>query len=59
MAARDPTKVNANEDDQKHNREEEHPSRAGEPDTTEGPGGRHESKGEVDARNKTTRRGER
>ena len=30
-----------------------------EPDTLEGPGGRHESKGEEDARNKTTRRGER
>ena len=29
------------------------------PDTLEGPGGRHESKGEEDARNKTTRRGER
>jgi hypothetical protein len=30
-----------------------------EPDTLEGPGGRHEEKGEEDARNKTTRRGER
>jgi hypothetical protein len=30
-----------------------------EPDTLEGPGGKHESKGEADARNKTTRRGER
>ena len=30
-----------------------------EPDTHEGPGGRHEAKGEEDARNKTTRRGER
>ncbi|HYC35467.1 MAG TPA: hypothetical protein VEC19_03525 [Usitatibacter sp.] len=30
-----------------------------EPDTLEGPGGRHEAKGEEDARNKTTRRGER
>lgn len=30
-----------------------------EPDTLEGPGGRKESKGEEDARNKTTRKGER
>jgi len=30
-----------------------------EPDTMEGPGGRQEAKGEEDARNKTTRRGER
>lgn len=30
-----------------------------EPDTLEGPGGRKESDGEADARNKTTRRGER
>ena len=29
------------------------------PDTLEGPGGRQESKGEQDALNKTTRRGER
>ena len=39
---------------------EDRPSRAGpEPDTMEGPGGKHEAKGEEDARNKTTRRGER
>jgi hypothetical protein len=31
----------------------------GEPDTLEGPGGRNESQGEEDARNKATRRGER
>lgn len=30
-----------------------------EPDTLEGPGGRHESKAEEDARNKATRQGER
>ena len=30
-----------------------------EPDTPEGPGKKHESKGEQDAVNKTTRRGER
>ena len=30
-----------------------------EPDTLEGPGQKHESKGEQDAVNKTTRRGER
>ena len=35
------------------------PHREPEPDTMEGPGGRHEFKGEEDARNKTTRRGER
>lgn len=38
---------------------EDRPDRAPDPDTLEGPGGRHESKGEEDARNKTTRRGER
>ena len=51
-------KVNANEDDQRSNRDHERPDR-GEPDTLEGPGGRHESKGEQDAADKTTRRGER
>ena len=35
------------------------PHRDVEPDTIEGPGGRNEAKGEEDARNKTTRRGER
>ena len=35
------------------------PDRNPDPDTLEGPGGRHEAKGEEDARNKTTRRGER
>jgi hypothetical protein len=35
------------------------PDRSPDPDTLEGPGGRQESKGEQDARNKTTRRGER
>ncbi len=35
------------------------PERGPDPDTLEGPGGRQESKGEEDARNKTTRRGER
>jgi hypothetical protein len=38
---------------------EERPSRDPDPDTLEGPGGRDEAKGEQDARNKTTRRGER
>jgi hypothetical protein len=37
---------------------EERPDRAPDPDTLEGPGGRNEAKGEEDARNKTTRRGE-
>jgi hypothetical protein len=58
MAQRDRSKVNANEDDQKRNRTEEHPKRPEPPDTLEGPGGRHEAKGEEDARNKVTRRGE-
>ena len=35
------------------------PEREPDPDTLEGPGGKHEAKGEEDARNKTTRRGER
>jgi hypothetical protein len=35
------------------------PHRDVDPDTIEGPGGRNEAKGEEDARNKTTRRGER
>ena len=37
---------------------QDRPSRP-EPDTLEGPGRKHESKGEQDAVNKTTRRGER
>ena len=37
---------------------QDRPHRPG-PDTQEGPGERHEAKGEEDARNKTTRRGER
>ena len=38
----------------------EYPTRPGsEPDTLEGPGGHHESNGEEDARDNTTRRGER
>ena len=37
----------------------ERPERGPDPDTLEGPGDRQEAKGESDARNKTTRRGER
>ena len=37
----------------------ERPERGPDPDTLEGPGDRHEAKGEEDARNKVTRRGER
>lgn len=48
----------ANEQDQSHNRDDEHPQRP-EPDTLEGPGDRHEAKGDEDAMDKTTRRGER
>ena len=51
----------ANEQDQDRNRDAEHPQRpeTDEPDTMEGPGGRNEAKSVEDARNKTTRRGER
>ena len=48
---------NANENEQKRNRDAEHPSRP-EPGTLEGPGP-HQAKGEEDARNEITRRGER
>ena len=54
----DKKRDHANEQDQDRNRTEEHPQRP-EPDTLEGPGGRHEAKGKEDAINKTTRRGER
>jgi hypothetical protein len=41
-------------------RKRDNPTRPeGDPDTLEGPGGRSEAKGEEDARNKTTRQGER
>jgi len=57
---RDRGKVNANEDEQRSNRTREHPSRPDpEPDTMEGPGGQRSGKAEEDARNKSTRRGER
>jgi len=54
----DKKRTHANDEEQQRNRDEEHPQRP-EPDTLEGPGGRHEAKGEEDAMNKTTRRGER
>jgi hypothetical protein len=50
-------RTQTNEQDRKK-RDDERPQRP-EPDTLEGPGGRHEAKGEQDAMNKTTRRGER
>lgn len=54
------TKRNPNEKQQDRNRSAEHPQRPDpEPDTMEGPGGRREAKAEQDAKNKTTRRGER
>ena len=54
------TKRNPNDQQQDRNRNAEHPQRPDpQPDTMEGPGGRHEAKGEQDAKNKTTRRGER
>ena len=46
-------------DEDKRNKRPDHPERGKDPDTLEGPGGRNEAKGEEDARNKTTRRGER
>jgi hypothetical protein len=58
MADQDKRKVDPNEDDQRNNRSKEHPDR-GEPDTMEGPGGRNAAKAEQDARNKSTRTGER
>jgi hypothetical protein len=51
-------RTHANEKDQERNRDAEHPQRP-EPKTLEGPGERNEAKGVEDARNKTTRRGER
>ena len=39
--------------------EKDRPLRGPDPDTLEGPGDRQEAKGEEDARNKVTRRGER
>ena len=54
------TKRNPNDQQQDRNRTAEHPQRPDpEPDTMEGPGGRHDAKAEQDAKNKTTRRGER
>ena len=59
-AMADKNRTHANEQDQDRNRKAEHPQRPDpEPDTLEGPGGRHEAKAEQDARDKTTRRGER
>lgn len=58
MAGRKEKRTHADEEDQHRTRDAEHPQRP-EPDTLEGPGGRHESKGEEDAINNTTRRGER
>jgi hypothetical protein len=56
----DKKRAHANEQDQDRNRNAEHPQRPDpEPDTMEGPGGRREAKAEQDAKNKTTRRGER
>jgi hypothetical protein len=55
---KDKGKVNANEDDQRSNRAQEHPDRA-EPDKVQGPGGRNEAKAGQDAANKSVRRGER
>ena len=52
--------ANPNIDEEHRMQKEERPEReTPDPDTLEGPGGRHEAKGEEDARNKTTRRGER
>jgi len=54
------TKRNPNDQQQHRNRNAEHPQRPDpEPDTLEGPGGRHEGKAEQDEQNQATRRGER
>jgi hypothetical protein len=50
--------VNPNEGDQQRNRDAGRPDR-NEPVDPEGPGGRNEAKGEADALNKSSRRGER
>ena len=57
-AMADPKGTQPNEQDQDRNRAAEHPQRDSE-ETMEGPGGRREGKAEQDAKNKTTRRGER
>jgi hypothetical protein len=57
-AQSDKRRENADER-RKENKATEHPQREPDPDTLEGPGDRQEAKGEEDARNKTTRRGER
>lgn len=54
----DKKRTHANEQDQKRNRADEHPQRP-DPDTLEGPGGRHEARREEDAADETMRRGER
>jgi len=54
MADKDQRKVNANDDDQRSNRENQRPDR-GEPD----PGGRAKGKAGQDATDKSTRSGER
>ena len=53
------SKAKLNAQDQKHNRREEHPQRPKPGHEPESPGGDKEAKGEHDALNKTTRRGER
>ena len=61
MTAEKRKAVDSQNDDRRHAERspKEHPQRGPEPDTLEGPGDRQEAKGEEDARNKTTRRGER
>ncbi len=51
-------RTHPNDMDQQRTRDAGHPQRP-EPDTLEGPGGHHDAKGSEDARNQTTRRGER
>ena len=51
-------RTHSNENDEQRTRDAEHPQRPA-PDTLEGPGSHDDAKGVEDARNKTTRRGER
>ncbi|MGE5616267.1 MAG: hypothetical protein ACM3X5_05070 [Bacillota bacterium] len=61
MTAEKRKAIDSQNDDRRHAERspKERPQRDPDPDTLEGPGDRQEAKGEADARNKTTRRGER
>jgi hypothetical protein len=58
MSADNRESIDSQNDERRH-APKDRPERDPDPDTLEGPGDRQEAKGEADARNKTTRRGER